>query len=515
MMINTIDVSKQRKLGAMLSYINIALNMLVAVAYTPVMLRLLGQSEYGLYSLSSSIISYLGLLGFGLSSGYIRFYSLAKAKNDKTGIAKLNGMFLLVLSAIALIAFIAGCTIALNLDFVMNHKLSLLEMSKMKIMVFLLSVNLALSFPSELVNAYATVHECFVFQRLLQIAQTTVKPIVTIPLLLMGYASVGMTVVAVFVHVSAMLILTWFCLKNLKMQFVFASLNWSLFGEIVVFSSYIFMNFIVDRVNWSVDSYLIGIFHGTAAVGIYSVAALIVQQYNGFSTAVSNVFVPKVNMIVSTTNDNKELTELFTKVGRVQFYIIALILICFVFLGHPFIVMWAGKNYSAAYLMTLLLVVPVTIPLVQNLGIEIQRAKNMHKFRSVVYTLMAGANLLISIPLCKVYGGVGAAAGTALSLILANGFIMNWYYHFRIKIDVVYFWRGIADILPALFPPVFAGIVLVKFFNTYCISHFLLGACLLVCVYIASVWLFAFNDFEKNLVLPFIRKIAVKAGIIR
>ncbi|WP_211283659.1 polysaccharide biosynthesis C-terminal domain-containing protein [Thomasclavelia cocleata] len=103
----------------------------------------------------------------------------------------------------------------------------------------------------------------------------------------------------------------------------------------------------------------------------------------------------------------------------------------------------AGNGYEHAYYVALLLIIPVTVPLIQNLGIEIQRAKNMHKFRSVVYFIIAIGNVLLSIPLTKVYGEVGAALGTAITMILGNIIIMNWYYQARVKLDMKYFWGNI------------------------------------------------------------------------
>ena len=56
----------QRKWGALLSYVNNIATIIVGLAYTPIMLRLLGQSEYGLYSLVGSIVGYLSVLDMGL-----------------------------------------------------------------------------------------------------------------------------------------------------------------------------------------------------------------------------------------------------------------------------------------------------------------------------------------------------------------------------------------------------------------------------------------------------------------
>lgn len=61
----------QLKGGAALSYVSIVLNMMVGLMYTPYMLRMLGQSEYGLYSLAASIIAYLTVLDFGFLAVHV------------------------------------------------------------------------------------------------------------------------------------------------------------------------------------------------------------------------------------------------------------------------------------------------------------------------------------------------------------------------------------------------------------------------------------------------------------
>ena len=56
----------QKKAGVLLSYGQTVLSTLISLVYTPVMLRLLGQSEYGLYTLVNGFISNLSLMSFGL-----------------------------------------------------------------------------------------------------------------------------------------------------------------------------------------------------------------------------------------------------------------------------------------------------------------------------------------------------------------------------------------------------------------------------------------------------------------
>ncbi|NFO13457.1 hypothetical protein FDB34_04370 [Clostridium botulinum] len=83
----------QLKAGAILSYISLGLTNIIAIIYTPIMLRLLGQSEYGLYNLSNSIIGYLGVLDFGLGNAIVRYTAKYRAEEDKDGESNLNGLF--------------------------------------------------------------------------------------------------------------------------------------------------------------------------------------------------------------------------------------------------------------------------------------------------------------------------------------------------------------------------------------------------------------------------------------
>ena len=103
----------QIRAGAALSYVSMALSTVISLVYTPIMLRQLGDSEFGVYQAVLPIISYLNLLSFGLGSACVRYYSRFRAAGDKKGCAKLNGMFLityLILGALVL----AGLYAVLN-----------------------------------------------------------------------------------------------------------------------------------------------------------------------------------------------------------------------------------------------------------------------------------------------------------------------------------------------------------------------------------------------------------------
>lgn len=501
----------QLKAGVVLSYTTMAVQSVIQIVYTPVMLRLLGKSEYGVYNLVASVIGYLGLLSFGLGSAYMRFYSILEAKKDEDGVARLNAMFLTAFTVIAGVALLCGGILTANTGRIFSGGLTDRELQTAKVLMGVMTFNIALTFPASVFDSIVTAHEQYIFQRTVNLLRSLLNPFLTFPLLLMGYKSISLAAVTTVLTIGSFLINVWFCLRRLKTRFLFNGFERSLFKEITVFSSYMFLNMVTDQANWNVDKFILGKMKGSTDVAVYSIAAQINALYISFSTAISSVFIPMVNRIVAESDDNSTLTQLFIRIGRVQLMILSLILTGFFFFGEYFIKIWTGRDYAGlyqtCYIIALWLMIPVTVPLIQNIGIEIQKAKNIHKFRSVLYALIAVANILISIALCPRYGGIGCAMGTAIALVVGNGFLMNWYYWKKIGLDIFAFWKSILSFVPAMIFPCGAGILMKCFFGITSIKRFLLFVIQYLMIYCGSVWLLGMNTEEKRTVRSMVGRI--------
>ena len=506
----------QLKLGTILSYGQMALGAIVGLAYTPVMLNLLGQSEYGLYNTVSSTIAMLSVLKLGFNAGYIRNYSKYKKEGNNEAISKLNGLFLLIFTIIGIVGFACGLFLSFNLDFVFDKGLTMQEYETARVLMIMLTISLAISFPTTVFTSIISAHEKFVFLKLLDMIRTVFGPLVTLPLLLAGYGSVGMVAATVSLSLIVDVIYFLYVVFVLKNRFVFHDFEKGLFKSLFAYTFFIALNIIVDQINSNVDKAIIARYRGTVGVSIYSIGYTIYNYYKMFSTSISGVFTPRVHKIIVEADDNvsglrKRLTELFVKIGRIQFLVLGLVLTGLIFFGYEFIVcFWAGPGYEDSFVVLLLLAIPVTIPMIQNIGIEMQRAQNKHRFRSVAYTIMAVINLVSSIFLCKAFGPIGSAIGTAVAFVLANGIIMNVYYHKRCNIDILTFWKNILRVSIGLIIPVAIGIGIRYWLDLTNIWFFILGVVLYTIVYCISMWFLGMNKYEKSLVLRPIKKILRK-----
>lgn len=500
----------QRKIGAILSYIVIALNIIIGIIYTPFLIRKLGQSEYGLYSIIQSIISYLAIMDMGFGNAIIIYTARYINQRDKEKQDNLHGMFFAIYFIIGVIAGIIGFVLYLNVNNMFGNTMSTEEILRAKTMMLVLTFNLIATFPLSIFGNIITAHEKFIISKIIKIIQIILQPLIMVPLLLIGYKAIAMTVVLTIVNILCLLLNAIICIKKLDVKLKFTGFDKVLLIEIFKYSFYIFLNEIVDKANWTVDRFILGSVCGTIQTAIYSVAGQLNTMYMNFSTAISGVMLPKITKMQDSNATNEEFTKEFIKTGRIQFLLVALIITGFVLFGQAFINLWAGEGYESAYKIACILMIPLTIPLIQNIGLSILQAKNLYKYRTMIFFIISILNIGISIPLSKMYGGVGAAWGTSIALILGQIIILNIYYHKKVGIDMVEFWLNIVKMLIPIIEVVVFGSLLNVIILSNKIIFLGIKIILYIMVYCIVVWLFSMNDYEKDIIRKPIKKILKK-----
>ncbi|MBR3368447.1 oligosaccharide flippase family protein [Candidatus Saccharibacteria bacterium] len=441
-------MKKELKISAIIGYFNIAANTLVSLLFIPFMLKTMGQSEYGLYSLVASIIAYLSVLDMGFGNAMIRFVARSKAKKDDRE-PKINGLFLFLYSIIGALTVVVGIILVNNTNTIFGNSLTVDEIEKAKILIIILTASVAASFPLSIFDSYIISNEKFIFSKTLAIIKTIAKPLFMIPLLLIGYKSIAMTTVVASVNILLHIVSLVYCFKKLKMKIAFSikNIDKTLLKEIGGYSFFVFLSLIVDNVFNNTDQVILGIVSGTIAVSVYAVAHQVNQMNVQCSTAISSLFLPKITKTLEEKNADKKISDIFIKVSRIQIYIMSLLLFGFIVFGKYFVSIWAGPEYEMSYYIILILIVPSIIPLTQNIGISVIQAKNQHQFRSIVYIIIAVFNIAITIPLAKMYQGIGAAIGTALANLCGQIIAMNIFYYKKAKLDIPKYWKFLLRML--------------------------------------------------------------------
>ena len=504
----------QLKAGVVLNYVVIILNTVVGLLYTPYMLRMMGQSEYGLYSLVASVIAYLTVLDLGFGNAIVRYTAKFRAEKKTEEQYEMFGMFFLLYLVIGIIAFGIGLGLYFNVGTLFGDTMTAVELDRARIMMLLLVANLAFTFPMSIWGSIIQAYEDFVFQKSLNIFRIILNTAVMICLLHFGYKAVAMVVVQTIFNVLTLVVNFIYCRRklNIHIYFRFKHFHWGFLKEVAIYSFWIFLNAIMDRVYWSTGQFVLGAMVGTAAVAVFAIAIQLEGMYMQFSTAISSVFLPKVTAMVATNRSRKEISDLFIRTGRMQYIVLAYILSGFIIFGRQFIELWAGAGYSDAYIISLLFFIPLTVPLIQNLGITILQARNEMKFRSVLYIIIALVSLAMQIVLTRFFGGIGCAMGVSGALVVGQILIMNVYYRRRQDLDIKTFWKEISkmSIIPIVL--IFSSMLVIRhFFALDSWGKLILGIAAFSLVYIPLFFRFSMTDDERNLFISMFHKIFDKA----
>jgi len=243
-----------------------------------------------------------------------------------------------------------------------------------------------------------------------------------------------------------------------------------------------------------------------SVITMYSSALSIYGIYTSLSSVLTGIYLPKATKLVTNDCTETQLTDFVIAPGRFQAMLTIGIIGGFALFGKNFISLWIGDKYINAYYVTLMLIIPVTISLVQNVCISILDAKLKRLFRSVVLVIMAVINVAVSVVLVRFLGFWGAAIGTATSLLIGNGLVMNIYYSRVIKLQVARMLKGIfKGVLPAGLLATACCLPLALYLPNS-LPMFIVKGALFVAVYGALLWVIGLNKDEKSMVRSMLKK---------
>lgn len=490
----------QLKAGALLSYVALGLSNVIGLLYTPYMLRMMGQSEYGLYSLVASVVAYLTVLDFGFGSAIVRYTARFRAEGKVEEQYSLFGMFVWLYSAIGVISFLAGLGLYFNVDRIFGDSMTGEELDKARVMMMLLIFNVSVTFPLSIFGSIITAYENFIFQKVVNIVRIILNPIAMIIMLAIGYKAIGMVMITTAFNIATLLINWWYCKHKIHVKIHFGNYDWSLLREIATFSMFIFLKMILDKVYWSTGQFVLGAVSGTVAVAVYAVAMQLKNYYLAFSGAMVGVFLPRLTSMVANNATKKEISDLFIRISRLQFHIVGFVLCGFILFGKPFIQFWAGANYTEAYTIALIVFIPFTVPLIQTLGHPLIQALNQQKFQFYVYVVVAILTLLFSVLLAKQYGGIGCAIALAIAITVGEIGMMNWFYAKRVGIDIVKFWNEMCKIALPMLILIVCGFLQLHIKPVLGIISLIVHVGIFCMYYVMFIYLTALSSNERKMI---------------
>ena len=502
--------SKNIKVGSIITYINQFLSIAISLFYVPIMLGKLGQSEYGLYALVQSIITYLQMTEMGIGTTATRYNSKYIADKDEDGQKTINGMFLVLYLIIAVGCLIVGTIVYFCLPSIYSSYSAenILLIEKLFIIAM---INLLITFIFKIFNSVILAYEKFIFIKLLSLIQTILGPIGMLTVLFMGAGSVGMLCVTTALSLIFGLIQMFFCFSKLKMKFDFRHFKKELFIAIFSFTSFVFLNSIAHQLFSNTDKIIVSIIMDEMAVAIYAIVLQFDTYFYNFTNVISGFYLPRfTKMVTSDQKNDEEIMNQLVQTGRIQVIIAGLILGGFLAIGHEFINKWVGPEYSIAYVLTAIQFITDYVGASQSMFNSLMQALNFHKGRSLIGLLAALLKVAMTIIFVKFFGLYGCVIAY-LIVYLIRFILFNIYYQKRAKINVSIFWKNMLKIYLPITVILLSMFALFKIVCAFLvIDNYLLilsFALIYVFVYCGICYLLVFNSYERGLIKNIFKRI--------
>lgn len=480
------------------------MNIVIGLFYVPLLLHFLSIEQYGLYQLIGSLVAYLGVMDFGLTSTITRFYSRRIALNDEKGKENVLAIATFIFFILSLLTVLIGLVVYAIFPVLYSAKLSPEELIAARKMLLYLIGNTGITIFSKVFEASITSLERFVFLRMLTIIQSILQPIAVVAILTIKAEALSIVQVQVLLNIIHIICIIFYAFHGLHIRIKLHEFDKQLIVSILKFSSFLFLQIIFDLIIWRTGVVVLGAVSGPATVAVFSIAIQLNMYYKQFATAINSVLFPLVSRLSVIHNGMSELSSLFRRVGRLQLMILGLILSGFIAFGNDFLHLWVGEQFLPAYVMTLLMMIPFTLDLIENVGVLILQAKDLHKTRAMIFLGIALLTIFLTIVGTKLWDGIGSAIAIGISLLLGHGILINMYYA-KIGIEINLFFKGLIPVVFTIFITSILGVLAVKLFPIT--SWFQLGfeVSIFTVIYVLLIFFFVLRKDERKSLLRLAR----------
>lgn len=501
--------TNQIKAGAILSYISIIFNIVAGLVYTPWMIRQIGQSDYGLYTLAISVISYF-TLDFGFGGAISKFIAQFRAEKRDGEISNLLGLvykFYFIIDLLILVAVVVVYCFVENI-FV---NLSADELIKFKNIFVIVGLFTLISFPCTTFNGILIAHEKFIVLKVCDLLSKALTIALIVIALLIGRGLYAIVIVNAGVQLPVNMIKLVSINKTMTQKINFKYFSKDMLKMIFSFSIWMTIMGIAQRFIMNITPSVLGITAGAVAISVFSIGRTIEGYVFTFANALNSLFLPKVSNMVAANVSRDEITNLMIRVGRIQLIIVGAVITIFISMGQEFIVLWLGENFRESYWVTVFLIIPSIVTLTQDIGITLLVVENELKYRTYFYILAAVISVVLSFILSRIYGAIGAAIGIFTATIVGHIIGMNWVFKIKMNLNMGKFYQQCHLRAMPIFLIVFvSGILLQHIWTTNSMVLYALKVCVIGAEYLSLMWFFYMNSEEKKLILNTIHRVFKK-----
>jgi len=402
-------------------YLAIGIDAFIGVVLLPFNVRHLGQSAYGLWMLTSSMMAYFSVLDLGFGGSMIKFIAQYRARRDARSLNEIASTLFLIFGVCGVVAYGVFVAIAMNIGHVFNLTPDQIDTGRRLLLI--VGVYVSLGFPFSIFGGVINGFQRYDLNNVVGIASSFIVAVINVAMLLWGA-----TLVQLVMATTTIRVLTYFAYR-LNAYYVFPALSlkpslfrWDRVRELTSFSVYVAIIDWSNKLNYSIDAFVIGAFLSPAAVAIWTVPQRIAEALQRLTNQLNGVLFPVV--VDSDVQRPERLRSILIQGTRLSLVSAMPLAAALFLLAAPLIRAWVGPKFDESIVVAQILIVVVAIRVGNGTATTLLKGAGRHRLLSAANAGAAVANLALSLLWIRSYGLVGQAMGTFVPVAATSAFVL-------------------------------------------------------------------------------------------
>lgn len=438
---DTARPARKSALHSVLSnWAGLAVNTVLSLALTPILVHGLGDANYGMWMLVASLLDSSWLLDFGMRATVFRFVARYQGSGEREALDMTfsSGVAVVFASAATILLLTVASIFILPGLFFISAAARPLFMN----LLLLSGASVAAGFMGQFLGSYMCACRRFDLYNLGSTGFGILRALLIVVVLHLGMGVLVVAAATLLCSVLGLLANTWLVhIADPELAFSVRKIRRDHIGKLMSFSRYSFLATTGDQLRFFVDSIVIGRILTLALITPFNIAGRIVTLYRMVMAALGSPFAGRMNELEGQ-DAQQELRAYFllsTRLCALASFFIGLVLLLN---GQVIIRLWIGESYAQrSFPLLAVLLVGHIFMLAQSPSGDLLLAKGQHRLRGW-WTVGEGvANLALSIYWGQKYGLFGIALGTTVPMLAVQFFVQPWYTFYKTGISVASYLR--------------------------------------------------------------------------
>ncbi|MBQ5938592.1 MULTISPECIES: oligosaccharide flippase family protein [unclassified Massilia] len=320
-----------------------AIPALVMLGTVPLVVKGLGEANYGVYSLVTAIVGYFAVIDINVTAGSVKYIAEHNARRDD---AKIAETFSFGLATYLIIGLLGACGLFLGAHWFVTEVFSVparligeatatLELAALGFLLGQLQ-NYLNSVPQSLMR--------YDLSSRVEMAFGTLVPLATVGILMLGYGLFEVILLRVLASGLHCLFL-WRAIRSLLPGLAWRWPGARIRGELLGFSAYSFLARFASLSYAYADKLIIGALVGVTGLAYFTVAATLANRVLGLTFRLSGVFFPAASALAAR-GELARLDQVYVKATRYVVYLNAAILVLVAVFAHQILGYWMNEDFA-------------------------------------------------------------------------------------------------------------------------------------------------------------------------